>query len=86
MAKPNEVAVGAWIDDKLIEFTRTYFKLYFSDQYQTPNLETDPVMGIRFSRAYAAGKEEYQGHTYHFYTTESFQEFQKSPSLYFSAP
>ena len=48
IANPNEASIAAWIDDKLVEFTRTYFKLYFTDQYQKQNLETDPVMSIRF--------------------------------------
>jgi YHS domain-containing protein len=40
------------------------------------------VMNIRFPRAFAAGKKEYQGHTYHFYTKESLQAFEKTPSEY----
>jgi YHS domain-containing protein len=86
IANPNDAAIGAWIDDKLVEFTRTYFKLYFTDQYQKQNMETDPVMSIRFPRAYAAANKEYQGRTYHFYTTESFDEFERNPSQYVSAP
>jgi YHS domain-containing protein len=85
IVNPDEVAIAAWIDDRLVEFTRTYFQLYFTDQYQKPNLETDPVMSIRFPRVFAAGKQEYQGRTYHFYTNESFQEFEKNPSQYISA-
>jgi YHS domain-containing protein len=42
----------------------------------------DPVMNIRFPRAFAAGKKEYQGRTYHFYTKESLQAFEKAPSEY----
>jgi YHS domain-containing protein len=86
IANPNEAAIATWIDDKLVDFTRTYFKLYFTDQYQKQNLETDPVMSIRFPRAYAAANKEYQGRTYHFYTNESFQEFEKNPLRYVSAP
>jgi YHS domain-containing protein len=80
--KPSENAVAAWIDDKLVGFTRTYFELYFTDQYQKQSLETDPVMNLRFPRAFAAGKKEYQGNIYHFYTKESLQEFEKAPSDY----
>jgi YHS domain-containing protein len=39
-------------------------------------------MDIRFPRAFAAGKKEYQGRTYHFYTKESLQAFEKAPSEY----
>jgi YHS domain-containing protein len=78
----SEEAIAAWIDDKLLAFTRTYFELSFMDQYQKQNLETDPVMHIRFPRAFAARKKEYQGRTYHFYTHESSDEFDKNPSEY----
>lgn len=79
---PSEETIGAWIDDKLVGFTRTFFEMYFADQYQRQSLETDPVMNIRFPRAFAAGKTEYQGRTYHFYTKESFEAFQKDPGEY----
>ena len=79
---PNEDAIAAWIDDKLVEFTRTYFEMYFTEQYQKQSFEMDPVMNVRFPRAFAAGEKEYQGHTYHFYTKESLQAFEKGPSEY----
>jgi YHS domain-containing protein len=79
---PNEDAIAAWIDDMLVGFTRTYFEMYFTEQYQKESFEMDPVMNIRFPRAFAAGKREYQGHTYHFYTNESLEAFEKAPSEY----
>jgi len=79
---PSEDAIAAWIDDKLVGFTRTYFEMYFTQQYQQQSFEMDPVMNVRFPRAFAAGKEEYQGRTYHFYTKESLQAFEKDPSEY----
>jgi YHS domain-containing protein len=48
-------------------------------------VQTDPVMNIRFPRAFAAGKKEYQGRTYHFYTKESMQEFETAPFDYIKA-
>ena len=79
---PCEDAIGAWIDDKLVGFTRTFFEMQFTDQYQKQSFEMDPVMNIRFPRAFAAGKTEYQGRTYHFYTEESFKAFENAPSAY----
>jgi len=79
---PSEDAIAAWIDDKLVGFTRTYFDLYFTYQYQKQSFEIDPVMNIRFPRAFAVGTKEYQGRTYHFYTKESLQAFEKAPSEY----
>jgi len=39
-------------------------------------------MNIRFPKAYAAGKKEYEGRTYYFYTDESLLAFEKDPSEY----
>ena len=82
IANPSGEAIAAWLDDRLVEFTRTYLELYFTDQYQKQSMETDPVMGVRFPRAFAAGKNEYRGRIYHFYTKESLQQFEKAPSKY----
>ena len=82
---PSEDAIAAWIDDKLVGFTRTYFEMYFTEQYQKQSFEMDPVMNVRFPRAFAAGKKEYQGRTYHLYTKESLEAFENSPSQYVEA-
>ncbi len=58
---PSDEAIAAWLDDRLVEFTRTYLELYFTDQYQKQSLETDPVMNIRFPRAFAAGRGNIAG-------------------------
>jgi YHS domain-containing protein len=79
---PGEDTIAAWIDDKLVGFTRTYFELSFTDQYQRQHLETDPVMNIRFPRAFATGQKEYKGRTYYFYTTESLEEFTRHATEY----
>lgn len=79
---PNEGALAEWIEDKLVGFTQTFFELHFHDQYQQKHLETDPVMNIRFPKADAAGKKEYEGRTYYFYTDESLLAFEKDPSEY----
>ena len=79
---PSEDAVAAWIDDKLVGFTRTYFEMYFTEQYQKQSFEMDPVMNVRFPRAFAVGKKEYEGHTYHFLTKDSLEMFEKAPLEY----
>ena len=78
----DEDAIAAWIDDKLVGFTRTFFEMYFTEQYQKQSFEMDPVMNIRFPRAFSAGKRQHQGRTYHFYTEESLQAFEKAPAEY----
>ena len=77
---PNEETIAGWIEDKLVGFTQSFFALHFHNQYQQKHLETDVVMNIRFPKANAAGKKEYEGHTYYFYTDESLLAFEKDPS------
>ncbi len=79
---PDEDAIAAWIDDKLVGFTQTYFEMYFTEQYQKQSFTRDPVMNIRFPKAYAAGKQEYKGQTYYFYANESLQAFIANPEKY----
>ncbi len=82
----SEEAIVAWIDDRLVEFTRIYFKVYFNDEYQKNSLETDPVMHVRFPRAFAATTTVHQKCTYHFYTKESYHLFERDPDAYVAAP
>lgn len=79
---PCEDSIAAWINDKLVEFTQTYFEMYFTEQYQRQSFELDPVMNLRFPRAFAAGKKESKGRTYYFYTKESMEAFEKAPTEY----
>jgi len=79
---PDEDAIAGWIEDKLVGFTRSFFELHFHNEYQKTHLTTDPVMNIRFPKAYAAGKKEYQGRTYYFYTDESLLAFENEPAAY----
>jgi YHS domain-containing protein len=79
---PNEDTIAEWIEDKLVGLTQTFFELPFHNQYQQTHLETDVVMNIRFPKAYAAGKKEYEGRTYFFHTDESLPAFDNDPSQY----
>ena len=80
--QPSDDAIAAWIDDKLVGFTQTYFQVYFHDEYQKSNLELDPVMKVQFPKTYATGKKEFQKRTYYFYTKESLERFVEDPSEY----
>lgn len=79
---PQEPRIAEWIDERLVGFTKTYFEVYFNNEYQRKTLETDPVLNLRFPKAFAAGNAHFQSQTYYFYTTESLQVFQKEPLAY----
>ena len=79
---PNEGSIAAWINDKLVGFTQTYFEMYFTEQYQRQSFVVDPVMNVRFPRAFAAGEKKYKERMYYFYANESLEAFERDPSEY----
>lgn len=79
---PDEAMISAWIDDRLVGFTKTYFEVYFHSEYQKKGLQKDPVLNIRFPGAMSVATQEYQSQTYHFFTEASSQRFRDHPADY----
>lgn len=79
---PGDEEIAVWIEDRLVEFTRTYLAMFFNEQYQRQSLEMDPVMNISFPRAFAAEKRQFRERTFYFYTHESSDEFEVDPGNY----
>lgn len=77
-------AATTWIDDKLVEFVRTYFEIYFSEYYQSKSIVHDPVLNINFPKAFASGVKSYNGTTYYLFTAESQKRFEDQPRFYVS--
>jgi YHS domain-containing protein len=78
----DEDEVAAWIDDKIVEFVKTYLRLPFADAYQRENLVTDPVAGVRFGKSLAKATVEYHGHTYFFVSEETKKAFEEDPEMW----
>lgn len=68
-----------WMDDKMVEFSKTFFQIRMHDQYQKDHMATDPVMNIQFPIALAVGSNEQNGRVLHFFTKESMLEFENGP-------
>ncbi len=75
-------AVFSWVDNRIIDFVRTYTELETAEEYQQENLVTDPVLGLRFSRIHAVAQEEHRGHKLYFLTSESQAVFRKDPEAF----
>ena len=75
----------AWVDDRIVQFVRTYMELQFAEQYQKENLVTDPVVGVRFSKIHAHTQETYHGTTFFFLTADSHTLFMDNPERFVSA-
>jgi YHS domain-containing protein len=68
-------AIAAWIDDRLVDFVRTYLSLYENEYYLKDHMVEDPVAGIRFPKHAAAATLERAGKTYYFIGEETRSEF-----------
>lgn len=68
-------AIAKWIDDRIVDFVRTYLALHQNEYYLKGHLVTDPVSGTQFPRYAAAAMLECDGKTYYFIGEETRREF-----------
>ena len=71
----DEAAVGAWVDDRIVDFVKTYLSLHENQYYLKNHMVEDPIAGVRFPRFAAAASLEWEGKTYYFVGEETRQEF-----------
>ena len=76
--RTDGAAIGAWIDDRIVEFVKTYLSLHENEYYLRAHMVEDPVNHIRFPKFAAAATLERDGKTLHFISTESRDVFEKS--------
>ncbi len=75
----------AWVEEKLLAFLDAYLQLPWLDQYQRDNLVTDPVCGMRISKAQAI-EHQHEGQSYYFCAEQCVDRFQKEPDRYVGSP
>ena len=74
--KIDKAAIANWIDDRLVDFVRTFLSLQENEYYLKDHMVEDPVAGIRFPK-YAAGATcQRDGKTYYFIADETRREFE----------
>jgi YHS domain-containing protein len=74
--KIDEAAVGKWIDDRIVDFVRTYVSLHENEYYLKDFMVEDPVAHVRFPKFAAGAKLESNGKTVYFIGEETRQEYQ----------
>jgi YHS domain-containing protein len=86
MAMPLDAAderrVAEWVDNRILTFVDTYFRLETTEQYQADNYVTDPVCHMRINRLFAPEKTEYAGQTYFFCVPACKAKFVADPDKY----
>jgi hypothetical protein len=71
----DQDAVGKWIDDRIVEFVRTYFSISENATYLKDDMVEDPVAHVSFPRFAAAATLESQGQKFYFIGEETRREF-----------
>jgi YHS domain-containing protein len=65
-----------WLDDRIVDFVRTYLSLHENEHYLKEHMVEDPVAGVRFPRFAAGASLERGGKTYYFIGEETRREFE----------
>jgi YHS domain-containing protein len=69
-------AVAEWVDDRIVDFVKTYLSLHENEHYLRDHMVEDPVAGVRFPRHAAAATVDWSGKTYYFIGDETRREFE----------
>lgn len=69
-------AIAQWIDDRLVDFVRTYLSLHQNEYYLKDHMVQDPIAGIRFPKYAAGAVLERDGQTHYFIGEETRREFE----------
>lgn len=80
----DEDAVAAWIDDRILDFVKTYLALHQDQHYLTYLKEytvEDPIAEVRFPKYAAAATCDWNGKTYYFIGDETLKEFRRKHGI-----
>jgi hypothetical protein len=71
-------ALGAWMDDRIVYFVKTYLSLHENESYLRAHMVEDPIARIRFPKFAAGATLEEGGKTIYFVGERTRDEFVKS--------
>jgi len=77
----DPAAVGQWLDDRIVEFVKTYLSLHQNEYYLKGHMVDDPIAGVRFPRFAAASVLDWKGKKYYFISEATRQEFEKKNGI-----
>ncbi|MGD9646322.1 MAG: hypothetical protein AB7U73_11475 [Pirellulales bacterium] len=70
-------AIGAWFDDRIVDFVKTYLSIHENQYYLRDLMVEDTVMNVRFPKFAAAATRQRNGQTHYFISEESAAEFDR---------
>ena len=71
----DKEAVAKWIDDRIVDFVRTYFSMGENEIYLKDEMVEDPIARVTFPKVVAAATLEWQGQKFYFIGEETRREF-----------
>lgn len=71
----DTAALAQWVDDRIVEFVRTYFEIHQNQYYLKDQMVEDPVAKISFPRYAAGATLDVDGKTLYFLSEETKREF-----------
>lgn len=74
-------AIGQWIDDRIVDFVRTFLSLHQNEYYLKDHMVVDPVAEVQFPRFAAAATLDWQGKTHYFISEKTRAEFAKQHGI-----
>jgi hypothetical protein len=77
----DKKAVAQWIDDRLVDFVRTYLSLVQNEFYAKDNTVEDPVAGVRFPKVIAGATLDWKGQKFYFLGEETRREFARQNNI-----
>jgi len=72
----DEKAIGDWIDERIVDFVKTYLSIHENEFYLQAHMVEDPVAHVRFPEFAAASTLERGGKTLYFIANETREEYE----------
>ena len=87
LSQVNSAALGKWMEDRIVDFVKTYLTLTENEYYLKPHMVEDPVTHIRFPKFAAAASLDRDGKTLYFISKETQDRYQReNPKAELKAP
>jgi hypothetical protein len=76
----DKVALGKWLDDRVVDFVKTYLSLHENQYYLKGHLVEDPIAKVRFPKYAAGATLEFGGRAMYFIDESTLREYQQRQS------
>jgi hypothetical protein len=73
----DKAALGNWIDDRIVDFVKTYLSLHENQYYLKGHMVEDPIAHVKFPKYAAGATLEEGGNTVYFIDESTLREYQQ---------